>query len=163
MFVKNAFNEVNTLFFSELSIRFSFLPTKFFLTISASKKVYNCTLKICLISKKLINSSWSVTLWEDQRHWNPQVSHRKGRPKSIWSRTIIEMARAFSKEWREIKALAINMRKWQYFYKTWTENPFKKLLTQSNLTVSHNNITLILKYIAQKNIFQLLTPNIKKK
>jgi hypothetical protein len=47
---------------------------------------------------------------KDVFDWNPQGARRRGRPRTIWRRTIEEELTEMGKTWREVKALA-NQRK----------------------------------------------------
>jgi hypothetical protein len=47
--------------------------------------------------------------------WNPQGTRKRGRPKKIWRRSIMEEARREGKMWREVKRLAADRSRWKSF------------------------------------------------
>jgi len=47
--------------------------------------------------------------------WNPQGNRSRGRPRTIWRRTILEEIRQQGKTWNEVKALARNRVRWRNF------------------------------------------------
>jgi hypothetical protein len=44
--------------------------------------------------------------------WNPQGKRRRGRPKNIWRRMMLEEAKEINKTWAEIKTEAKNRVRW---------------------------------------------------
>lgn len=47
--------------------------------------------------------------------WNPQGTRKKGRPKTMWRKAVVNEGSAAGIEWSEVKALASNRVKWRLF------------------------------------------------
>ena len=59
--------------------------------------------------------------------WNPQGCRRRGRPKTMWRRTIEDEIRSTRRSWKEVKGIAGDRSAWKLFMDTLCSTRSKRI------------------------------------